>query len=438
MWEMIQTWLEAIQSNQIIAGLFGTTVLAGLAVYFKSIPVKVASFIFNYLTTKITFDQQDKSSCPSYSSDFPINKSYMYMVEYLKSKKIFSFSKEQDCYNKDDEENNMPNDFSFMGSVDTTYWTIIEGILVSFSFSETQEKMLRRFILNMRFYSIRQKHIENLIQVILEKQRDMEKQGEMIRVFFNRNSSWDSGIKKYQYSQSPYMLTEKQNEIYQKIARFLNYEEKYRQFGKAYHTGFIFHGYPGCGKSQFIKKIAEDFGLPIYILNLACSVNDTVLIDLMQEIKEKHAIVLMEDIDRFSFQGEVKRVSSKKDITYNVDTLQFEEDNTPKFLSFSTILNILDGIYAPDNGLIFIATTNHFDRLDPAFIRAGRFDFHYEFGYMNKKEICNFVRLQLPTDENLSSIRDDISLPISVVSNACFQSNDVKDCINILNNATIQ
>jgi chaperone BCS1 len=42
-------------------------------------------------------------------------------------------------------------------------------------------------------------------------------------------------------------------------------------------------------------------------------------------------------------------------------------------LTFSVLLNAIDGIM-PKEGNIFIMTTNHIERLDPAFIRPGRCD----------------------------------------------------------------
>lgn len=42
-------------------------------------------------------------------------------------------------------------------------------------------------------------------------------------------------------------------------------------------------------------------------------------------------------------------------------------------LSLAYVLNLLQGTITPDN-LIFIATTNHIEKLDPAFYRHGCFD----------------------------------------------------------------
>ncbi len=54
-------------------------------------------------------------------------------------------------------------------------------------------------------------------------------------------------------------------------------------------------------------------------------------------------------------------------------------------VSLSALLNVLDGILCPD-GLVVIATTNHHTRLDPALIRAGRFDYTFELGKLGQED----------------------------------------------------
>lgn len=43
-------------------------------------------------------------------------------------------------------------------------------------------------------------------------------------------------------------------------------------------------------------------------------------------------------------------------------------------MTFSGLLNVLDGVAASEDRLVFM-TTNHIERLDPALIRPGRVDY---------------------------------------------------------------
>jgi len=56
-------------------------------------------------------------------------------------------------------------------------------------------------------------------------------------------------------------------------------------------------------------------------------------------------------------------------------------------LTFSGLLNALDGVGKAD-GQIFILTTNHRERLNPALIRNGRADVHIEFTHATDDQIA--------------------------------------------------
>jgi chaperone BCS1 len=67
-----------------------------------------------------------------------------------------------------------------------------------------------------------------------------------------------------------------------------------------------------------------------------------------------HSIVLLEDIDA-AFPSRLTPGSSSE-------------------VTFSGLLNVLDGVSASEDRLVFM-TTNHIERLDPALIRPGRVDY---------------------------------------------------------------
>jgi chaperone BCS1 len=55
------------------------------------------------------------------------------------------------------------------------------------------------------------------------------------------------------------------------------------------------------------------------------------------------------------------------------------------------ILNAMDGMQTPD-GLKFIVTTNHIERLDPAIIRPGRIDEVIEIGPLSRESARRMFR----------------------------------------------
>jgi chaperone BCS1 len=80
-----------------------------------------------------------------------------------------------------------------------------------------------------------------------------------------------------------------------------------------------------------------------------------------------NSIIVMEDVDSI--------MSCRKRKEYTEERELKSQFISPE-LSLSVILNFIDGI--EENEFIFIMTTNHPDKLDPALIRPGRFDFSTE------------------------------------------------------------
>jgi len=78
----------------------------------------------------------------------------------------------------------------------------------------------------------------------------------------------------------------------------------------------------------------------------------------------------------------------------DVDAI-FNEDrvtmNMSSPLTFSGLLNALDGLISSD-GVLTVMTTNHPERLDPALIRAGRIDRKFEFKKPKNKEFFNMFK----------------------------------------------
>lgn len=56
-------------------------------------------------------------------------------------------------------------------------------------------------------------------------------------------------------------------------------------------------------------------------------------------------------------------------------------------VTFSGLLNCLDGVASTEERLVFM-TTNYLDRLDPALIRPGRIDLKQYIGHATKHQLC--------------------------------------------------
>lgn len=443
--EWIMTVFNAIQSNTIVAGIFGTTVLSGLAIYLRNLPRQIFEFLLNFFTITIVIDLQSNQ----YEGDR--NQAFLPIYSKLSKLKRYTFQKQTEIsvveddnksYLKNGRQINSDRAMLFSPAQNITYFSKWDNIWISFTnIIDNSSKLRKNFMIKIRFFTKNQKKVNELLYNCVDDiLKDDEKDFNKLR--YNKNSEWRKLLKEKIFSQPPFLLTSIQEEIYQKIAWFLNNKDKFNKIGKPYHTGFVFHGKPGCGKSHFIQKLSEEFELPIYILNLTEIFGDNTLVSLLKEIK-RNAIVLIEDIDRFSISGKSGKKAANADFwrpefedgnpaqVIGEDTSETKESLT-NFVSMSTILNVIDGIYGTNSGLIFIATTNHIEKLDKALIRQGRFDYIYEFDYLQKKDICNFIKYNYNSKSSIK-LNDDIKLPISIITNICFESPNIDECVIKLN-----
>lgn len=158
------------------------------------------------------------------------------------------------------------------------------------------------------------------------------------------------------------------------IRTFLNNEKAYANSGIPYHTGLLFHGVPGTGKSSTATAIASEFGLDVYYVSLPVLDGDEALQDCFSNIPPRSMIVL-EDIDV------VHATRSRED-----------SDEGKKGVTMAGLLNVLDGQLAP-HGVVVIMTTNRLEVLDEAIIRPGRIDLNVELGALDDfqlRKICQY------------------------------------------------
>jgi chaperone BCS1 len=153
--------------------------------------------------------------------------------------------------------------------------------------------------------------------------------------------------------------------IVQHIDMFIKSKQRYIDFGRPYKQNFLFTGIPGSGKTSLVKAIAHKYERPVYVLNFTKGMSDESLVELMSEVKD-NSIILMEDIDAFFMNRE-----TKCDIN----------------VSFSALLNIMDGTMMKGNGSMIFLTANNSEHLDSALIRPGRIDRIIKFDYPKQQEI---------------------------------------------------
>ena len=141
--------------------------------------------------------------------------------------------------------------------------------------------------------------------------------------------------------------------------------------------GVLLYGPPGTGKSTISRFLAMVLHR-ILILTNSDSLKECVeYVQSSKSNKDAKFIILLEDIDLI-FPDRREKGKGKK---------EYEEDLELTNYFFQ----VLDGALSSSN-LMVIATTNYIERLDPALIRDGRFDFKIEVNGLSHEIAAKICR----------------------------------------------
>lgn len=151
----------------------------------------------------------------------------------------------------------------------------------------------------------------------------------------------------------------------QEIVAFLKNPKKYTELGGKIPKGALLVGPPGTGKTLLAKAVAGEANVPFFSMSgsdfveMFVGVGASRVRDLFRQAKEKApAIIFIDEIDA------IGRARGKNLATGGND----EREST-----LNQLLTEMDG-FGTNSGVIILAATNRADVLDPALLRAGRFD----------------------------------------------------------------
>ena len=148
------------------------------------------------------------------------------------------------------------------------------------------------------------------------------------------------------------------------IIDYLKYPKKFERMGARIPKGILLSGHPGTGKTLLAKAVAGEANVPFYSISgsdfveMFVGVGASRVRDMFKKAKETApCIIFIDEIDAVGRQrgagfggGHDEREQTLNQLLVEMDGM---EDNT---------------------GVVVIAATNRPDVLDPALLRAGRFD----------------------------------------------------------------
>ncbi|KAL4182143.1 hypothetical protein AMTRI_Chr12g241050 [Amborella trichopoda] len=174
----------------------------------------------------------------------------------------------------------------------------------------------------------------------------------------------------------------KKAEIKGDLDDFAKGEDFYKKTGRAWKRGYLLYGPPGTGKSSMIAAMANHLGYDIYDLELTEVHSNSELRKLLIKTTSK-SIIVIEDIDcSIDLSNRAKKPKPTTPSDPSNPTPNLQEENNTKTVTLSGLLNFTDGLWSCcGSERIFVFTTNHIEKLDPALLRSGRMDMHIFMSY---------------------------------------------------------
>lgn len=149
------------------------------------------------------------------------------------------------------------------------------------------------------------------------------------------------------------------------IVDFLKEPEKYGRLGARIPKGILLTGPPGTGKTLFARAIAGEAGVPFFSISgsefveMFVGVGAARMRDLFDQArKAAPCIIFIDELDALGRRRSIGGIGGGHD----------EKEQT-----LNQLLAELDG-FDPRERVVLLAATNRPEILDPALMRAGRFD----------------------------------------------------------------
>ena len=204
------------------------------------------------------------------------------------------------------------------------------------------------------------------------------------------------------------------------IIEYLKYPKKYEKMGARIPKGILLAGHPGTGKTLLAKAVAGEANVPFYSISgsdfveMFVGVGASRVRDMFRKaLQTAPCIIFIDEIDAVGRQRGAG----------------FGGGHDEREQTLNQLLVEMDGM-EENTGVVVIAATNRPDVLDPALLRAGRFDRQITVALPDRKGREAILRVH----SRNKHFANDIDLGALAKRTPGFSGADLE---NVLNEAAI-
>ncbi|KAI6680750.1 hypothetical protein NL676_034631 [Syzygium grande] len=293
---------------------------------------------------------------------------------------------------------------------------VFDGVAVQWEHVVTQRQSQpsskgekRVFTLRIRKCD-RDRILDSYLDYIMDKANDIRRKNRERLLYTNSHGGWRPVPFKHPSTfDTLAMDPERKRGIMEDLRDFVAGKAFYQRTGRAWKRGYLLYGPPGTGKSSMIAAMANFLGYDIYDLELTKVHSNSELRELFMQTSSK-SIIVIEDIDcSVNLSKRLKAQQATAPRSYcdpgAPDAARGgSKDRNNNTITLSGLLNFTDGLWSCcGSERIFVFTTNHIEKLDPALLRSGRMDMHIYMSY------CSYPALKILLRNYLGCEGNDLS-----------------------------
>ncbi|MBQ9327289.1 MAG: ATP-dependent zinc metalloprotease FtsH [Solobacterium sp.] len=213
---------------------------------------------------------------------------------------------------------------------------------------------------------------------------------------------------------------EEEKEEMAEIIDYLKYPAKFKKMGARIPKGILLAGPPGTGKTLLAKAVAGEADVPFYSISgsdfveMFVGVGASRVRDMFHQAQQTAPCII--------FIDEIDAVGRQRGAGFGGGHDEREQ-------TLNQLLVEMDGMQ-DNSGIVVIAGTNRPDVLDPALLRAGRFDRQITVGLPDRKGRGAILAVHARNKQ----FADDIDLDALAKRTPGFSGADLE---NVLNEAAI-